>query len=193
MSKHMEQQHITSSSGVDLDTEWGCSFTADACRQFYHGVCFIAPWGRDIVYHYLFGMGVSCSSTVDCIGKQLITWRCFLSADLYYVGSLPLFLALVMGGLHSSIRLSGMFACSTRAVALCMPVASFGTAVVDGIPCGTVVMVRGVWVGAVGALWGMLLWIGLLRFMVSVEGMDGLASTHCNHSRFNGIICATDL
>ena len=44
-SKHMEGQHITSSSGVDLDMELGCSFAADACRQFYHGVCFITPWG----------------------------------------------------------------------------------------------------------------------------------------------------
>ena len=43
--KHAEGQHITSSSGVNLDMEWGCSFTADACRQFYHGVCFIVPWG----------------------------------------------------------------------------------------------------------------------------------------------------
>ena len=48
-SKHMEGQHITSSSSVNLDTEWGCSFTAGACRQFYHGVCFIAPWGMDII------------------------------------------------------------------------------------------------------------------------------------------------
>ena len=39
-------------------------FTADACRKFYRGVCFIAPWGMNIIYHYLFRIGVSCSSTV---------------------------------------------------------------------------------------------------------------------------------
>ena len=69
---------------------------------------------------------------------------CFLSADLYYVSSLSLFLVSVMGGLHSYIRLSGMFAHSTRAVALCVPVASFGTAIAVGILCRTVVMARGV-------------------------------------------------
>ena len=111
MWKHKEGQHITSSSSVDLDIEWGCSFTADACRQFHHGACFVAPWGVDVIYHYLFRMGVSCTSTVDCISEQLITWGCFLSADLYYVTSLPLLPALMMGDLHSSIRFGGMFAC----------------------------------------------------------------------------------
>ena len=106
--KHMAGQHITSSSGVDLDTVWGCSFTADACRQFYHHVCFIAPWGTDIVYHYLFRMGVSCTYTVNCIGKQFVTQGCFLSADLYYVSSLPLLLASMTGGLHSSVGFGSM-------------------------------------------------------------------------------------
>ena len=105
------------------------------------------------------------------VSKQLITWGCFLSADLYYVGSLPLFLASVMGSLHSYIGLSCIFACSTRAAALCMPVASFGTAIRDGILCGTVVMARGVGAGAVGALWGTLLWLALLRLIVLAEGM----------------------
>ena len=192
-SKHMEGQHITSSSGVDLDTEWGCSFTAGAWRQFYCGVCFIAWWGTDVIYHYLIGMCVSCSSTVDCIGKQLITWGCFLCVDLYYVSSLPPFMALVMGGLLSSIRFSSIFTHSTRAVALHMPVASFGTSIVDGILCRGVVTARGVWVSAVGALWGTLLWLALLRLMALAEGMDGLAGTHCSHSRFNGVICVPDL
>ena len=47
--------------------------------------------------------------------------------------------------------------------------------------------------GAVGALWGTPLWLALLRLMALAEGMDGLASTHCSCSRFNGIICASDL
>ena len=29
--------------------------------------------------------------------------------------------------------------------------------------------------------------------MVLAEGMDGLASTHCSHSQFNGVIHVTDL
>ena len=192
MSKHTEGQHYLQLQCQPWP-EWGCSFTADVCRQFYHGVCFIAPWGTDIVHHYLFRMGVSCSSTVDCIGKQLVTQGCFLSADLYYVSSLPLFLASVMGGLHSSIRLSGMFAHSTGAAALCMPVASYGTAIASGVPCRTVVMAREVWAGAVGALLGTLLWLALLRLTVSVEGMDDLAGTQCSCSRFNSVICATHL
>ena len=97
------------------------------------------------------------------------------------------------GGLHSSVRFSSMFAHSARAAALHVPVASFGTAVAGGIPCRTVVMARGVWVGAVGALWGTLLWLALLRLMALAEGMDGLAGTHCSHSWFNSIIHATDL
>ena len=54
-SKYMKGQHITSSSSVDLHTELGCSFSAGTCRQLYSGVCFIAPWGMDISYHYSFG------------------------------------------------------------------------------------------------------------------------------------------
>ena len=186
-------QHITSISGVNLDMEWGCSFIADAYRQYYHGVCFIAPWGTDVVYHYLFRRGVPCSSTVDCIRKQLITWGCFLSADLYYVGSLPLFPVSVMGGLPCFIGLSGMFAYSSRAMALCMPVVSFGTAIADGVLCGTVVMARGVWAGTVWALWVTLLWLALLRLTALAKGMDGLACPHCSHSRFNSRICLTYL
>ena len=86
-----------------------------------------------------------------------------------------------------------MFAHSTRSVTFCMPVASFGTAVANGIPCRTVVMTRRVLVGAVGALWGTFLWLGLLRLMVLAEGMNGLASTHHSCSRFNGVTCVTDL
>ena len=78
--------------------------------------------------------------------------------------------------LHSSIQFSSMFAHCTRAAALCMPVVSFGTAIASGIPCRTVVTARGVWMGAVGALLGMLLWLALLMLMVLVEGMDGLAA-----------------
>ena len=140
MSKHMEGQNITSNSHVNLDMEWGCSFTADACGQFYCGVCFVAPWGTDIINHYLFRMGVSCTSTVNYMGKQFITWGCFFGADLYDVSSLSLLLVSVMGGLHSSIRFSSVFAHGTRAVVLSMPVASLGTAIVGGILCRTVVM-----------------------------------------------------
>ena len=97
------------------------------------------------------------------------------------------------GGLHNSVGFSNVFACSARAAALCMPVASLGTAITGGILCRTVVMARGVWVGAVGVLWGTLLWLALLRLTALVEGMDGLAGTHCSCSWFNGIICMTDL
>ena len=98
-----------------------------------------------------------------------------------------------MGGLHSSIEFGSMFAHSARAAALYMPVASFGTAIADGIPCRTVVMARGVGVGTVVALWGTLLWLALLRLMALVEGMDGLAGTHHSCSQFKSIIHVTDL
>ena len=71
-SKYMEGQHITSSSGIDLDMEWGCPLTAGTCSQLYSGVCFIAPWGMDIAYHYLFGVSVSYGTIVDCIIEQFI-------------------------------------------------------------------------------------------------------------------------
>ena len=34
--------------------------------------------------------------------------------------------------------------------------------------------------GAVGALWGALLWLVLLRFTPLVEGIDGFTGTHCS-------------
>ena len=43
----------------------------------------------DVIYHYLFRMSVSCTSTVDCIGKQFITQGCFFGADLFDVSSSP--------------------------------------------------------------------------------------------------------
>ena len=46
LSKYTEGQHVTSSSGVDLDMDWGCSLTAGACRQLYHCICLIAPCGH---------------------------------------------------------------------------------------------------------------------------------------------------
>ena len=52
---HRERQHITSSSSVDLDVKLGCSLTAGTCRQLYHCICFITPWGMDNVYHNLSG------------------------------------------------------------------------------------------------------------------------------------------
>ena len=193
MFEHNEGQHVTSSSGIDLDAEWGCPLTAGTCRQFYHCVCFVALWGKDIIYHYLFWVGVSYGPTVNCINKQLITCGCFLSANLYYVGFPPLSTVSMMGGLLSSIGLSRLLACSTRAVALCMPVTFFGTAFADGVPCWAVVMARGVWIGAVRTLWGILLWLFLLRLMALAEGMDGFISLHCSPYRLNGIVCVTDL
>ena len=67
-----------SSSGVDFDVEWGCSFSAGTCRQLYSGVCFIALWGMDI-YHYLFRVSVSYGTIVDCINEQFIICGCSLS------------------------------------------------------------------------------------------------------------------
>ena len=42
-------------------------------------VCFVAPWGMDITYHYLFRVSVSYGSIVDCINEQFITCGCSLS------------------------------------------------------------------------------------------------------------------
>ena len=78
-SKHTEGQYITSSSSVNLNREWGCSLSAGTCRQLYCGVCFIAPWGTDITYHYLFGVSVSDGTIVDCINEQFILYGCSLS------------------------------------------------------------------------------------------------------------------
>ena len=79
MSKYTEGQHITSRSGIDLDMERGCSLSAGTCRQLYSGVCFIAPWGADITYHYLFGVSVSYGTMVDCINEKFIMCGCSLS------------------------------------------------------------------------------------------------------------------
>ena len=83
MLKYMKGQHITSHSGINLDTELGCSFSAGTCRQLCSGVCFIAPWGAYIPYHYLFGMGVSHGTIVDCINEQFIMCGCSLSVALH--------------------------------------------------------------------------------------------------------------
>ena len=123
--EHMEGQHVTSSSSVDLDMKWGCSLTAGTCRQLYHCMCFITPWDMDIVYHNLLWVTISYSFTIDCINEQLITWRSFLSVNLYHFSFLSLSTASTMGSLLSSIRLSGLLASSTRPVALCMPVNFF--------------------------------------------------------------------
>ena len=62
-----------------LIQEWGCHLTAGTCRQLYCGVCFIAPWDADIVYHNLFWVDVSCSSIVGHINEQFIVGGCSLS------------------------------------------------------------------------------------------------------------------
>ena len=117
-----EGQHITSSSSVDLDMKWGCSLTVGTCMQLYHCICFITLWGMDIIYHNLLWVSISYSSTIDHIDEQLITWGSFLSVKLYYISFLPLSTVSTLGGLLSSIGLSGLLAGSTRTVALCMPV-----------------------------------------------------------------------
>ena len=81
MFEYMEGQHITSSSSINLDMEWGCSLTAGTGRQLYCSICFIALRGTDVIYHYLFWVGVSFSSIVDHINKQFIIGGCFLSVD----------------------------------------------------------------------------------------------------------------
>ena len=55
------------------------SFSAGTCRQLYSGVCFIAPWGANISYHYLFGMDASYGTIVDCINEQFIVCGCSFS------------------------------------------------------------------------------------------------------------------
>ena len=112
-------------------------------RQLCHCICFIAPWGMDTVYHNLLWVSISYSSTVDCINEQLITWECFLSVHLYCVSFLPLSKVLMMGGLLSSIILSGLLAGSTRTVALCMPVTFYRTVPEDSVLCRAVGMARG--------------------------------------------------
>ena len=74
----MEGQHITSSSGVYLKAEWGCSLSAGTWRQLYGGICLIASWGTDISYHYLFGVSVSNGTIIGCINEQLIVCGCSL-------------------------------------------------------------------------------------------------------------------
>ena len=143
MLEYMQGQYITSSSSVNLDMEWGCSLIASTCRQLYHCICFTALWDTDIIYHNLFWMSIFYSSTINCIDEQLITWGCFLSVNLFHINFLPLSTALTMGGLLSSMRLSGLLACSTRTLALCMPVTFLRTALADIISCRAVVMARG--------------------------------------------------
>ena len=114
--KHMEGQHITSSSSVNLDVKWGCSLTVGIWRQLYHGICFITPWGMDIVYHNLLWVSISYSSTIDCINEQLITWVHFLSINLYHISFLPLSTVLITGGLLGSI---GLVSCWPGVPELC--------------------------------------------------------------------------
>ena len=115
-------QHITSSSSVDLDMKWGCSLTAGACRQLYHCLCFITPWGTDNIYHSLLWVSISYGSTIDHINEQLITWGSFLSVNLYHISFLLLSTASLAVGLLRSIGLNGLLASSSRIAALCMPV-----------------------------------------------------------------------
>ena len=134
-------------------TGWGCSFTG--CLQA------VLPW---CVLHCT--MGHRCHLSLPLRDGCLLQFhsqlyqqtahhtRVFLGADLYYVGS-SLFLPLVMGGLHSSFRLSGVFACSTRAVHFTSQW-PFWNSHCRWCSC-RIVTARGVWAGTVGALWGTLL------------------------------------
>ena len=198
-----------SSPGGDVETCRGATHYLQLWCQPWHRVrlflyCWclqaVLPW---CMLHCTVGHGCCLSlSLQDGCLLQFRSWLYWQTA--HHMGVFPwCWLVLCWlsspfhgasdGGPHNSIRLSGKFSHSARAVALHVPVVSFGTAIADGIPCGAVVMARGVWVGAVGALWGTLLWNALLRLMALAEGVDGLASTHHSHSRFNGVIHATDL
>ena len=79
--EYTEGQHITSCSSVNLDMKWGCSLTAGTCRQLNYCICFITPWGMDIIYHNLLWVSISCGSTTDCINEQFIICGCFLCID----------------------------------------------------------------------------------------------------------------
>ena len=193
MLEYMKGQHVTSSSSVNLDMKWDCSLTVGTCRQLYHCICFIALQCMDIVYHNLLWVSISYSSTIDHIHKQFIAWGSFLSVNLYHIIFLPLSTVSMTGGLLCSVGLGVLLAGSTRAVALCMPLTFLRTALADGILHRVVVMARGVWMGAIGALWGGLLWDVFLGLTALAEGMDGFTSTHCSCSRLNGVICMTNL
>ena len=190
--EYTEGQHIISSSCLNLDADWGCSLTASTYRQLCCCICFIAPWGTDIIYHNLLWVSISYSSTIDCIDEQLIAWGCFLSVNLYHVSFLPFSMAMMTEGLLSSIGLSGLLAGSTRTVPLGMPVTLFRTALADGILHKAVVIARGMWMGAVGALWSRLLWLVFPGLMALPEGMYGFTSTHHSCSGLNGIIHTTN-
>ena len=85
--KYMEGQHVTSSSGVNLDVEWGCSLTAGTCRQLYCCISLIKLWGMDITYHNLLWVSISHSSTIEATlmnssshGGVSSLWMCTISA-----------------------------------------------------------------------------------------------------------------
>ena len=77
--KYMERQNITPGSSINLHAECSNSLSAGTCRQLYGGVHFVAPWGMDVTYHYLFGMGVSNGTIVDCINEQFLICGCSLN------------------------------------------------------------------------------------------------------------------
>ena len=186
-------QHITSSFDVDLDMEWGCSLTTGTCRQLYYCICL----------HYTVGHGHHLPQSL--LGEYLLQFYNQLHQQTaHHMGVFPqcwpvphqllsLSMSLMTGDLLSSIWHSGLLAGRTRTVALCMPVTYFWTAFADGILCRAVVMVRVVWMGAVGALWGTLLWLVLLCLMALAEGMDGFTGTHHSCSRLYGILGMTNL
>ena len=193
MFEHTEGQHITSSSSINLDTEWGCSLTAGTCRQFYHCVCFIAPWAW------------TSSTTLSSGRVSPMVPQLTASTNSSSHGGVSSVLTCIMLAFFPfpwhwwweafSVPLD-LVDCWPTAPELWhskCPVTLFGIAFADGIPCWAVVTAREMWTGAVGALWGTILWLVLLSLMALLEGMDGFTGTYSSQSWLNNIICASDL
>ena len=177
----------SSRSSVNLDMDWGSTFTAGTSRQFYDCVCFVAPLGTDVDDHLLW-VHVSYCSTVHCSNKQVFVWGSFLCFGFSSLWFSPLFATVEPGLMTGHLWTSGV-----RAVAFCLPVTLFPTTFACWVSSRAVVSTGRVLMAAFRAqcIWHQWLWIVCLAGVA--YSMYCMTHTHGSCSWFHGVVCSTDL
>ena len=168
--------------------DWGSTFTASTCRQFYDCVHFIVLLGTDVVNDHLLWVHVSYHCTVYCSNKQVFVQGSFLCFGFGSLSFFPLFVTfepgLTMGHLQTSVA---------RALAFCSPVILLPTTFACWVLSRAVVSTGRVLTGAVGT-W--CIWCLQLRIMCLVGvaySLYCMYCTCCSCSWFHSIVCSADL
>ena len=77
--------------------DWGGTFTAGTCRQFYYCVCFVAPLGTDVIDDHLLWVHVSYCSAIHRSNEQVLCGGLFSVLALAACGTLPFLWLLKQG------------------------------------------------------------------------------------------------